>query len=144
MALNARISLVAAQAACDAIVDLVDAHATLAGYLEVRSGAQPASVDAAASGTLLSTIGYNDPAFSAAADAAPGAVATADTSPAMQDTSAVASGTAGYCRVYDGSDVGILDGEAGTGTHDFVFDNTSIAIGQTVTLNSHTVTMPES
>lgn len=143
MAYNTNISNVAAKAACDAIVDLIDAHATLPGYVDARSGTQPASVDAAISGTQLAKIIYNDPAFGAAADGAPGGVATADTSPAMQETSAPASGTVGYCRVCDGSDVGIIDGEAGTSGSDFNFDNTSINVGQTVTLTSHTVTMGE-
>lgn len=143
MALNTTISNAAAIVACDAIVDLIDAHATLAGYLEGRSGAQPASVDATVTGTLLFKMDYNDPAFGAAADATPGGQATAAT-PDPQDTSADSSGTVGYCRVYDGSDTAIIDGEAGTAGADFNFDNNVINAGQTVTLDSHTIKMPES
>lgn len=144
MALNTKISNAAAIAACDAIAALVDAHATLPGKAEIRSGTQPASVDAAAGGTVLATITYNDPAFGNATDAAPGGQAAADTSPTLQDTSADASGTAAWFRIYDGSGTAITDGECGTSGADMNLDNTSINAGQTVTLNSHTITMPES
>ena len=145
MALNTRITNVAAIAACDAIVDLIDAHATLAGLVEIRTGAQPASADAAATGTILASITFNDPAFGAAADAAPGGRATADVTPALQDTSANASGTAGWFRAYQGGGTpAVIDGEVGTAGADMNLDNTSINTGQTVSIKSWTITMPES
>lgn len=143
MALATKISNAAAIAACNAVVDLID-DGTPVGYVEIRSGTQPASVDDTAAGTCLATIPYNDPAFGAAADAAPGGQAAADVTPALQDTSADASGTAAWFRVYSGAGAAIIDGSCGTSGCDMNLDNTSIAAGQTVTLTSHTVKMPES
>lgn len=144
MALNTKISNAVAIAMCDACVDLIDSHATNPGYVEIRSGTQPASVDATAGGTVLASITYNDPAFGGASDAAPGGQAAADTSPTLQDTSANASGTAAWFRVYSAEPTARIDGEVGTSGADMNLDNTSINVGQTVTLTSHTVKMPES
>lgn len=141
MATNTRISNAAAIAACDAIVDLLDAGAG-AGYIEIRTGAQPADPDTAASGTLLATLTCSDPAFGAAADAAPGATATA--SSITDDSSADATGTAGYFRAYDSDDNAIIDGEVGTSGADMNLNSVSISSGATVSVTSWTVTMPES
>lgn len=142
MALNTRISNAAAIAACDAIVDLIDGGAG-AGVVQIRSGTQPADPDTTATGTLLASITLNDPAFGAAADAAPGGQATADVSPAIEDTSADATGTATWFRVLDSDSNAILDGEVGTSGADMNLNTTSIVSGSTVTITSWTVTMPE-
>lgn len=141
MANNPRISNAAAIAACDAVVDLVDAGAG-AGYIECRTGAQPAGADSAATGTLLGTLTCSDPAFGAAADAAPGGRATANS--VTGDTSADATGTIGYCRMYDSNGTAIIDGEAGTSGADFNFDSVSVTEGGAINLTSITVTVPES
>lgn len=143
MATNTRISNAAAIAACDAIVDLIDGGAG-AGLLRIYSGTQPADPDTAATGTLLAEITLNDPAFGAAADAAPGGIATASVSPALEDTSANATGTAGYFRVVDSNGTAIMDGEVGTSGADLNLNTTSIVSGATVSVTSWTVTMPES
>ena len=70
-----RITQAAAAAACDAVVDRLDAGAA-AGYIEIRTGSQPATADTAATGTLLGTLTLSDPAFGNATTASP-AVATA-------------------------------------------------------------------
>ena len=145
MANNTDISNAAAKAACDAVVDLLDAHATLPGHLDVYDDVQPASVDAGPGvKTLLAVCTLNDPAFGAAADATPGGQATMDATPAPADTSADASGTADWFRGEDGSDVGVVHGSAwSTGTVDMTLDNAVINAGQTVTITSWTVTMGE-
>jgi hypothetical protein len=133
-----RIPEASRSAACDAIVDRLDAGAA-AGYVEIRTGTQPADPDDVASGTLLATIVLNDPAFGAAA----AGVATADVSPALT-VAAVATGTAGWFRAYDDNDASVMDGSiTGTGGGgDMELDSTSITSGQDVTINSWTVTMP--
>lgn len=143
MATNTRITNDAAIAACDAIVDLFE-NGTGTAKVEIRSGSQPASADAAATGTVLASINLNSPAFGNAADAAPGGRATADVTPALQDTSANASGTAGWFRGYEQGGDALIDGECGTSGADMNLDNTSINAGQTVTITSWTITMPES
>jgi hypothetical protein len=137
-----RISTAAAKAACDAVVDLLDGGAG-AGYIEIRTGSQPATVATAASGTLLGTVTLSDPAFGNATTASP-SVATA--SAITSDTSADASGTAGWFRAYDSAATAIIDGSitATGGGGDMTLDNTSIVAGGTIALTSWVVQHPTS
>jgi len=146
MALNPRISNEAAIGACDFIVDRLDEGAG-AGVIQGRSGAQPADPDTAVSGTLLFTLVYSDPAFGAAADAAPGGRATANA--ITNDSSADATNTLGYCRASASNDGATplddhIDGEAGTSGCDYNFNTVAIVTGATISLTSQTVTVPES
>jgi hypothetical protein len=140
--MSTRISTAAAKAACDAVVDLIDGGAG-AGYVEIRTGSQPASVATGATGTLLGTLTYSDPAFGNATTASP-SVATANA--ITSDTTADATGTAGWFRVYDSTGTAILDGSitATGGGGDMTLDNTSIVAGGTIALSSHTVSHPTS
>lgn len=122
--------------ACDAIVDGLDAGAG-AATIKIYTGAQPADADDAASGTLLATITMSDPAFGAAA----AGVATADNTPALS-VAAAATGTAGWFRAADSTDVNRIDGDVGQGSGTLNLDNTSIVSGQTVTVTGWTVTVP--
>lgn len=125
-------------AAADAVVDLLDAGAG-AGTLKIYSGTQPADADDAASGTLLVTLTFSDPAFGAAA----AGVATAN---AITDGTAVATGTAGWFRCEDSAGTTVFDGDvtATGGGGDLELDNTSIATDQTVSITSLTYTHPAS
>ncbi len=146
MALNTRISNECALLGCDAIVDNLDegsAGATIQG----RTGAQPADPDTAVTGTNLFTLTCSTTAFGAAADAAPGAVATA--AAITDDSSADATGTLGYCRASssNAADTPLddhIDGEAGTSGADWNFNTLAITSGATVSATSWTVTLPES
>lgn len=143
MALNFRISNAAAIRLADAFDDEVNIGSTAAA-IDIRTGAQPADPDTAATGTLLATLTMSDPAFGAAADANPGGRITA--SAITSDTSADATGTAGYFRIRatgTGAD-DVADGECGTSGADLNFNTTSITSGSTVAITSLTVTMPES
>jgi len=114
----------AKKAATDAVVDLVDGGAG-AGYFTICDGA-----------SVLATITFSDPAFSAAdADG----VATADTTPALS-AAAGAAGDADNFKVYDSNDALIFSGTitATGGGGDMTLDNVSIASGQTVTISSFT------
>lgn len=135
-----KISNATAIAACNAMVDLVDAGSS-AGFVRIYTGSQPTDSDTAETGTLLVTITLQDPAFGAAADATPGGRATMAGTPSG---TAVATGTAGYFRVYDSDENHLWDGDAGTSGTDMVLDSASITSGQTVTINSFTHTQPES
>ena len=92
MALNFKISTPARNAACDAIVDLVDGGAG-AGTLAIRTGSPPTNPADADSGTLLGTLTFSDPAFGAAS----GGTATA--SAITSDTNADASQLLGRLAV---------------------------------------------
>ena len=120
-------------AACDAVVDLVDAGPSF-GTIDIRSGGQPASANNAATGTLLATFTLPDPAFGAAA----AGVATLDNSPVIS-TTGLAAGTAGWFRMMDSTGATVLDGLVGA---ELTLNTTTISIGVTIEVVSGTVTMP--
>lgn len=141
MALNTTIGNAAALAACDGIVDLIDAGSG-AGKLRIYSGTQPTNPDVAITDqTLLAELTFGDPAFGAAADGTPGGVATANSITA--DSSANASGTATWFRAVDSDDNAIFDGTVGTSGANLNLDSVSITAGQSVSVSSLTFTMPE-
>lgn len=142
MANNFNISNVAAKALADCFDDQVNIGSTAAN-IAIRDGSQPADPDSAESGTLLATLVCSDPMFGAATDADPGGLITA--SAITSDTSADATGTAGYFRIKatgSGAD-DVADGSCGTSGSDLNFNTTSITSGSTVSITSFTVTMPE-
>ena len=141
MANNFKISNAAAKAACDAVVDLIDAGAG-AGKIAIYDGAQPAGPDTAVTTqTKLAEPTFSDPAFGAAADGNPGGVATANA--ISDDTNADNTGTAAWFRITDSDGNAIIDGSVGTVSADMVLNTTAIAAGSTVSLTAGTVTMPE-
>ena len=138
------ITNVAAKAAADAVVDLVDGGAG-AGLLRIYAGSVPADADTALGAqTLLATLTMSDPAFGAAADAAPGATATA--SAITSDTSADATGTAAFFRLLDSNALAVMQGliTATGGGGDMELNSVSITSGVTVQCTSFTYTQPES
>jgi hypothetical protein len=139
MASNYKISIVAAQAMLDALVDLVDGGAG-AGVCEIRTGSPPATTLTADSGTLLGTCTFSDPAFGAASSADP-SVATANS--ITSDGSADNSGDAGHFRVKTSSGTVVMQGTAGEAadTPDMVFDEKTIVAGGVIAITSVTVTL---
>jgi hypothetical protein len=117
-------SIAAKKASTDAVVDLVDAG-DAAGYFTICDGA-----------SVLATITFSDPAFSAADN---DGLATADTTPALS-AAATGAGDADNFKVYDSNNVLIFSGTitATGGGGDMTLDNVSIASGQTVTISSFT------
>lgn len=137
-----KISNAAAIAACNSIVDLIDAGAS-AGKIRIYDGTRPADPDTAVSTqTLLAELTFSDPAFGNAADGAPGGVATASSITA--DSSANATGTASWFRVVDSDGLAIFDGDVGTSGSDLNLSSVSITSGDNVAVTSFTYTMPES
>lgn len=136
-----RIAQASAKAACDAVVDLLDVGG--AGHIEIRTGSQPATTDTAATGTLLGTLTLSNPAFGNATTASP-SVATA--SAITSDTTADATGTAGWFRAYSGGGTAVIDGSitATGGGGDMTLDSTSIVAGGTIAVSSWTVSHPTS
>ena len=132
-----RVSTAAAQAACNGVVDLLDGGAG-AGYIEIRTGSQPATVATAASGTLLGTVTLSDPAFGNATNASP---SVASASAITNDSSADASGTAGWFRAYDSTGAAVIDGSitATGGGGDLTLDTVSIVAGGVISITSWTV-----
>lgn len=106
MALSTRTATAARNTMLDALAALCNT-----GYLRVYSGSQPATPETAASGTLLAELRMNSTAFPASS----GGVLTANA--ITDDSSADATGTAGYFRVLksDGT-TAVFDGTAGIGS----------------------------
>ncbi len=121
-------------AARNARLDTFESTAGASAKLQIRSGAQPANCAAAASGTLLCEIALPSDWM---ANAASGSKAKAGT---WSGTGA-AAGTAGHFRIVDNAGTTChMQGSVGTSGTDMTLDNTSIASGQTVTVNTFTVT----
>lgn len=122
-------------AARNARLDAIETAVGTSAILKIRTGAQPADCATADSGTVLAT--FSLPSDWAAA-AASGSKAKSGT---WQDTSADNTGTAAHFRLYasDGTTCH-MQGSVGQGSGDLSLDNTAIVAGQTVTINTFTVT----
>jgi hypothetical protein len=112
-------------AACDAIVDLIDVGG--AGTLKFYT---------AAFATLLATLTFSATAFGAAATG----VATAAAITA--DSSADATGTAAVWRIASGGGTTLIDGTAGTSGADINFNTVGWTAGDNISVSSLTITVP--
>lgn len=141
MAAAMGISNAVAIAALNAKVDAIDTGGGTA-VLRIYSGTRPDKVDTALSGnTLLAELNLSNPAFGAAADDNPNAIATA--SAITDDSSANATGTASFFRVLDRAGTAVIDGNVATSGADLNLDSVSITAGQTVSISSWTITEKE-
>lgn len=121
----------------NAKLDAIETAIGASAVLKIRSGAPPANVAAADSGTVLATV--NLPADWMAA-ASSGSKAKSGT---WEDTSADATGTAGHFRIYasDGTTPhiqGTVTTSGGGG--DMVVDSVSFTAGQNFTVTGFTLT----
>jgi len=118
----------------------LDAIATVIGTsakLIIYTGTQPASCSDAPTGTVLATLSLPSSWMLAASSGSKGKTGT------WSDTSADASGTAGYFRIYDNllTACGLQGSITATGGGgDMTIDNVDIVSGQTVTISSFTLT----
>jgi len=135
---NVRLATATNNAACDAVVDLIDGGVA-AGTIQIRSGTQPATANLAATGTLLATLTWSDPAFGAASSG----VATANS--ITSDTSADATGTATWARLLDSDSNTIFDCDVGEAADSatITLNSKSISAGVEVQITAFTVTHPD-
>jgi hypothetical protein len=131
-----RIPTAVRNAACNAVVDLLDAGAG-AATIEIRVGSQPASANDVATGTLLATLTCSDPAFGNAATG----VATAS---AIAAVTGAAAGDAGWFRAKDSTGATVIDGSvtATGGGGQLELNTVTISVGVNVEVTAWTVTMP--
>lgn len=127
----------ARNAACNAIVDLLDVGG--AGSLEYKTSAGTSTKGNGA----VATLGLAATAFGASGAVNPGEAVSAAIS---SDTNA-AGGVAAKAYMYSGANAPILSGDVSTiavGTGAFLLSNTTVTAGETVshTLGSITVTVP--
>lgn len=122
-------------AARNAAIDAVETATGTGPTLEIRSGAAPATCATADSGTVLATLALPSDWLAAASGGSKTISGT------WQDLSADATGTAGHFRVKQGATCHIQGSITATGGGgDMTLDNTSIAVGQQVTVTAFTLT----
>lgn len=120
----------------NAALDAIETAIGVSAVLKIRTGAAPATVATADSGTVLATMTLPSDWLAAAAS---GSKAMSGT---WQDASADAAGTAGHFRIYasDGTTCHIQGSITATGGGgDMTLDNTSIASAQQVTITSFSI-----
>lgn len=121
----------------NARLDAIETTVGTSPIMKIRSGSVPATCATADSGTVLATLTLPSDWMAAASS---GSKAKSGT---WQDTSADATGTAGHWRIYasDGTTCHLQGTVTATGGGgDMEVDNTSFASGQSVTINSFTIT----
>jgi hypothetical protein len=138
--MTTRLPLSARNAMLDALTALSNAGAGPA-VAQIRSGSQPASADNAATGTVLATFTFSDPAFGAAV----AGVATVDVTPALT-VAASATGTAGWYRLMDSNAATVIDGSvtATGGGGDMQINDTGLVSTVGVTITGWTISQPGS
>jgi len=151
MASATEIAYVTAAAMLDNAINTLLNSGSSDGILNIYTGAAPANCEAAVTGTLLGTLPLNATPFGAAADQNPGAMITA--AAIVSDTTADATGVAGYFRAYstntaptDANKVTCyIQGSAGEAADstDLTLDDKNIVAGGTIAVTSWTITMPE-
>lgn len=119
----------------NARLDAIETAIGVSAVLKIRTGAQPATVATADSGTVLATLNLPSDWMNAASGGTKTKLGT------WQDTVADNAGTAAHFRIYasDGT-TAHLQGSVGQGSGDLSLDNTVIAAGQTVTITGFTLT----
>lgn len=135
-----RLSTAARNASCAATTALIDAGAA-EGYFEIRTGGQPATPNTAATGTVLATIPFADPAFAGPVNGTAAALGV------PLGANGSADGTAGWFRCYDSNDAPVWDGAIRASAdpdngEEMVLASTAIVIGQPISISSFTYTQP--
>lgn len=118
----------------NARLDAVESTTGTTAKLLCYTGSAPANCAAAATGSLLATLTLPSDWMAAASG---GVKAKAGT----WSGTASGTGTCGYVRITDNAGTTChIQGDAGIGSGSFQFDNTSLATGQTVTVNTFSLT----
>ena len=121
----------------NAQLDQLETTIGVSAVLKIRTGAAPADCAAADSGTVLATLNLPSDWMAAASSGSKAKTGT------WQDATADATGTAAHFRLYasDGTTCHIQGTVTATGGGgDMTLDNVSIAAGQSVTINTFTLT----
>lgn len=129
---------------CNSLAGRLDLGPAGASIRIYGGGGIPADADAAVLGTLLAELTMSAVAFGAAIDSAPGATATAAT--ITGDSSADATGTAEYFRIFQSDDLvnAHYQGQVGTSGQELNLNTVSIVIAAQVDITAMTLFQPES
>jgi hypothetical protein len=119
----------------NARLDSIETQIGVSAVMKIRTGAAPTDCATADSGTVLATLTLPSDWMNGASAGSKTKLGT------WQDASADATGTAAHFRIYDSTGTTChVQGTVGLGTGDLSLDNTSIATGQVVTINTFTLT----
>jgi hypothetical protein len=119
----------------NARLDAIETAIGASAVLMIRTGAVPANVAAADSGTVLATLNLPSDWM---AGATGGSKALAGT---WTDASADATGTAAHFRIYaSGGTVPHMQGTVGLSGTDMIVDSVSFTAGQTFNITTFTLT----
>jgi hypothetical protein len=121
----------------NARLDAVESTIGASAVLKIRSGAAPANITDADSGTVLATVNLPSDWMAAASGGVKSKSGT------WSDASADAAGTAGHFRIYASDGItqkiqGSVSASGGGG--EMIVSNTSFAAGQPFTVDSFTIT----
>ena len=130
-------SYAAAAAGLNAMLALVNG-----GSVKIYNGTMPATLETAADGTLLGTLGLSATAFGAASNV--GGDAKAIANPVSDDTSADADGAPTYFRLCKPDGTAEFQGDCGdTESSAFLqFDVADFTLGQTISVASFYIIFP--
>ena len=134
-------ALQASVAVRNAILDAVETTIGTSAVLKIRTGAPPATVGTADSGTVLATLTLPSDWMAAASSGSKALTGT------WEDTSADAAGTAAHWRIYasDGTTAHLQGTVTATGGGgDLTLDNDSIASGQAITITAFSISAANS
>ena len=121
------------------MLDAIESDTGVSAVMKIRTGAAPATCATADSGTVLATLNLPSDWMAAAASG------TKAKSGTWEDLAGDAAGTAAHFRIYktDGTTCQVQGTVTATGGGgDMTLDNTSIAVGQAVTITGFTLTAP--
>lgn len=120
----------------NAMLDAVETAIGVSPTLEIRSGAAPANCAAGSTGTVLATLALPADFMAAASGGSKALLGT------WQDASADATGIAAHYRVMQGATCHLQGTVTGTGGGgDMELQNTSIAVGQPITITAFTLSV---
>lgn len=123
----------------NAILDVIESTIGTSAVLKIRTGAAPATVATADSGTVVATLTLPSDYLAAASGG------TKAQSGTWSDSSADATGTAAHFRIYanDGTTAHLQGTVTATGGGgDITVDNVSFAAGQAFSITGFTLTAP--
>lgn len=116
-------------------LDSIESSTGPSAVLKLRTGAKPANVAAADSGTVIATMTLPSDWMAAASGGTKSLLGT------WQDLVADATGTVGHFRIYtSGGTVAKIQGSCGESLTDMIIDNEDVNAGQTINVVSFTLT----
>lgn len=140
MATNPMISPARAKAMLDNLTGNFNSY-----FINIYTGAIPASCGASEAGTQLAAPQFGATAFGASVDGVSTGIMTATANAITSDTNADATGTAGHfrCSSTDGGGTVVAQGTCGTSSADMIMNTTSITAGDTIAISAFTITLPD-